>query len=79
MAWREDLPPERFEALAQEVAKQLGRKIGYDLLVLSRTCVVCEHWRGGSETCGLNGQRPPATVIAFGCELFERFVSNGLD
>jgi hypothetical protein len=70
--WKGDLPPEDFEALAHSIAKYLGRKLTLDMIALQRTCVVCKHWRGDNELCGLNGMRPPATVIAFGCELFER-------
>lgn len=71
--WRTDLDPADFEIFAHRVAKYLGRKITMDMLALSKPCVMCKNWRADSETCGLNGQRPPANVIAFGCELFERF------
>jgi hypothetical protein len=71
--WKQDIPPEDFEIFANSVAKYIGRKITMDMIALQQTCVVCKHWNGATETCGLNGRRPPATVIAFGCELFERY------
>jgi hypothetical protein len=70
--WRSDLPPEDFEIFANCVAKYVGRKITMDMLALSNSCVMCEHFKNDTETCGLNNLRPPARVIAFGCERFER-------
>jgi hypothetical protein len=70
--WKADLPPEDFAALAHQTAAYLGRKITMDLIALQRTCVVCKNFRSDAETCGLNNQRPPARIIAFGCEMFER-------
>jgi hypothetical protein len=36
-----------------------------------RTCVTCEHFDKDNETCKLTeGLRPPATVIAHGCDRF---------
>lgn len=69
--WR-DIPPEDFEVMANAIAKYLSRKITYDMLGLSKSCVLCEHFNKDRELCGLNGLRPPANIIAFGCELFER-------
>lgn len=34
-------------------------------------CINCKHWQGQNETCKLNGRRPPANIIALGCECFE--------
>ncbi len=70
--WR-DLPPEDFEIMAHTIAKYLGRKITMDMLGLSKSCVLCKNFNKDAETCGLNGKRPPANIIAFGCELYERF------
>jgi len=36
-----------------------------------RTCVTCEHFDKDAETCKLaDGQRPPAKVIAYGCDSY---------
>lgn len=37
---------------------------------ITRTCVSCDHFRTGNETCGLANARPPARIIAFGCEKY---------
>lgn len=36
-----------------------------------RSCVACTKFDEPSETCTLYQQRPPARVIAMGCESFE--------
>lgn len=64
------LPPDQLAALADSVAARVGQKIGFSLLSLARNCPMCEHWNPDGETCKLNGLRPPATIIAFGCEYF---------
>lgn len=36
-----------------------------------RTCITCDFWNGpDKETCQLVNQRPPAHIIAYGCEKF---------
>lgn len=36
-----------------------------------RCCPNCTNFAEKSEVCNLAGARPPATVIAFGCEKFD--------
>jgi hypothetical protein len=39
-----------------------------------KTCVTCDSFNQVKETCNLNGLRPPAKIIAFGCECFTQDV-----
>ena len=72
MAWREQIEPEDFTVLAHEMSKYVCRKISFDLAALSHTCVLCKNFDAAREVCELNNMRPPARIIAFGCELFKR-------
>jgi hypothetical protein len=59
-----------------ELVNQL-ESFGRDIARRSLACCPnCEHFDGsGQERCRLNGKRPPANIIAFGCECF---VNNDL-
>ena len=35
------------------------------------SCITCDHFDLPNECCKLNSQRPPAKIIAFGCECFQ--------
>lgn len=35
-----------------------------------KTCITCTNWRHETELCGLYKQRPPARIIASGCESY---------
>jgi hypothetical protein len=39
--------------------------------VLHASCLSCDHFREDNENCQLANVRPPARVIAFGCESWE--------
>lgn len=47
------------------------RKIKDAVTYGRRCCPNCDHWVDKMEECEIAMRRPPATVIAFGCEKFE--------
>lgn len=51
-------------------AKECARLIRTELERASKTCVRCEHFDEKFELCRLNNLRPPARIIAEGCECF---------
>lgn len=62
---------DRDQALFAALSDMVG-ELGDNMLKAARTCVNCQHFLEKSEQCMLAGyQRPPARVIAFGCEKFE--------
>lgn len=59
-----------------DIANELAHVVGEHLDRCTRCCPNCEHWRQGPpeapiEQCGLVNQRPPARIIAFGCNLYK--------
>jgi len=38
---------------------------------VQRSCLPCDHFDEASEQCRLVNKRPPARVIAYGCEQFD--------
>lgn len=56
---------------AKEVADFLETYLLRALEEYSKSCLSCENFNDEKELCNLNYQRPPARVIAFGCECFE--------
>lgn len=60
------LSAREIDSIAQQLADHLRRKAGVRL-----TCVECYQFDHHSEVCNMFRQRPPARVIAFGCEHFE--------
>lgn len=62
---------EQLNGMALEVAKRIAPSIANHFRNATKCCPNCEHFEGGMlEKCKLNGKRPPATIIAFGCECF---------
>jgi hypothetical protein len=61
---------ERAIALALHVA---AKEIAGSVVSCMNTCVNCIHFDEPSEVCALAGQRPPARVIAYGCNSYEHF------
>ncbi len=63
---------EQLQGLAMDVAERIAPSIANHFRNATRCCPNCENFEAGPmiEKCKLNGKRPPATVIAFGCECF---------
>jgi hypothetical protein len=62
---------EQSDAMAAYVSDKISPVIKTALRNATKCCPNCEHFTSSPlEKCKLNNARPPATVIAFGCELF---------
>jgi hypothetical protein len=53
-----------------EVLNGLSAVVQSTLKRATACCPNCDNFKPFNETCGLNSQRPPAPIIAFGCECF---------
>jgi len=57
--------------IARELSNRLIPSIGTHFRTSIKCCPNCEHFEGSPiEKCKLNAMRPPAAIIAFGCECF---------
>ncbi len=65
----------KLRALDSDFVVSIGDVFASSLNRAIACCPNCEHWGGDFEKCRLNNLRPPANIIAFGCELF---VNNDL-
>lgn len=63
--------------MIQQIADSVTNQVIIGLQESVRTCVHCEHWLDKPELCSnvINcpggPARPPATIIAFGCDHFK--------
>lgn len=64
------LSNEQIDAMARYLGDKISPVLKHSLQNATRCCPNCEHFDGGLEKCKLNNMRPPATIIAFGCECF---------
>jgi hypothetical protein len=62
MASDRSYSPEAMQALNKTVQGALKRNLA--------CCPNCDNFDAMGERCKLNNMRPPAPIIAFGCELF---------
>ena len=69
-----DINKERSKLAREETAKALvdvvGPAVFNAFMDATRTCITCDHWQANTEICGLYNARPPAKIIAFGCESY---------
>lgn len=60
----------RHELEIEHFAERVTKLFAEEIQRANRNCVVCENFDKRSETCNLNKLRPPAAIIAYGCEMF---------
>lgn len=65
-------PREELLTRLEDASKLLVDSFVKNIELTLRTCVSCEHFDDAKEECGLNRMRPPARIIAFGCECYEQ-------
>lgn len=59
------------EKTVNDIAEYLGKLMRRHLDECTRCCPNCDYFGGGkTEICELAGVRPPASIIAFGCEKY---------
>lgn len=52
-------------------AKEVAEHVRQELARACQSCLTCNHFVETTEKCMLNQLRPPAKIIAFGCECYE--------
>ena len=67
MSTNEEVLDANIAQAIRECAAAIGKAVNDG----RRTCVQCIRFDQRTEQCALAGQRPPAQVIAFGCDSFE--------
>lgn len=58
-------------SVIKDISEELARVMRNHLDECTRCCPNCLHWNEKREICELAHTRPPARVIAFGCERYE--------
>lgn len=66
------MPPvkNQYKEFDENALVSVSRIVATTLEMSMKCCPNCEHFDDKSEKCGLNQLRPPAKIIAFGCECF---------
>ena len=62
---------EKRELVIIEIAKELGAVMRKHLDESTRTCINCIHFNEPTEQCRLFKARPPARIIALGCDEYQ--------
>lgn len=57
-------------AVGREIERTIARHTSKDEDGIVPSCISCEHFRESTEECLPAGARPPARIIAFGCNLY---------
>ena len=60
----------RRRQVVNDIANELGHVVSEHLDRCTKTCLNCDNFREKQELCVLVGKRPPARIIAFGCEAY---------
>jgi hypothetical protein len=60
--------------LVSKLAENITSQVIESIREMAQTCIHCEHFDEEKELCKLAGKRPPARVIAFGCENFQNII-----
>lgn len=62
--------PDR-QQMFREIVDYLSPVIIKALEDATKSCITCDHFDQINELCKYNSLRPPAKVIAFGCECYQ--------
>lgn len=57
--------------IAECIAELVKPAIIHAIEAGTKTCITCDNFYLPEERCNLNGMRPPAKIIAFGCECYQ--------
>lgn len=72
MVDRQNIPANERHALIDDMANEVGRVVKQHLADSTKTCINCDYFAEQRELCTMvkPNARPPARIIAFGCEMF---------
>ena len=65
--------------IASMIADQVRDTVQETIDLNVRNCVTCKQFDQAGETCKLAGIRPPAKIIAYGCEQWQEIDPFGMD
>jgi len=72
--------PRAKKIVVNDISKQFSNAFALGLTkyiettIMHQTCLTCDNFNEDKETCSaFENQRPPARVIAFGCDMYDSF------